>query len=110
MRQPQVRIRARPGRRTGTDHPRAIVRKTDSSSAVRVPIHRAPGRCDERTMMSPLIPYVIEQTSRGERSFDIYSRLLAERIIFLGTPVDDQIANVIVARWGARRGMFATAG
>ena len=48
--------------------------------------------------MSPLIPYVIEQTSRGERSFDIYSRLLAERIIFLGTPVDDQIANVIVAQ------------
>jgi len=48
--------------------------------------------------MSPLIPYVIEQTSRGERSFDIYSRLLAERIIFLGTPVDDQIANVVVAQ------------
>ena len=48
--------------------------------------------------MSPLIPYVIEQTSRGERSFDIYSRLLAERIIFLGTPIDDQIANLIVAQ------------
>lgn len=48
--------------------------------------------------MSPLIPMVIEQTSRGERSFDIYSRLLAERIIFLGTPVDDQIANLIVAQ------------
>lgn len=48
--------------------------------------------------MSPLVPYVIEQTSRGERSFDIYSRLLAERIIFLGTPVDDQIANLIVAQ------------
>jgi ATP-dependent Clp protease protease subunit len=41
---------------------------------------------------------VIEQTSRGERSFDIYSRLLNERIIFLGTPVDDQIANLIVAQ------------
>jgi len=48
--------------------------------------------------MSPLIPMVIEQTSRGERSFDIYSRLLNERIIFLGTPVDDQIANLIVAQ------------
>ena len=48
--------------------------------------------------MSPLIPMVVEQTSRGERSFDIYSRLLAERIIFLGTPVDDQIANLIVAQ------------
>ncbi|MGD9570458.1 MAG: ATP-dependent Clp endopeptidase proteolytic subunit ClpP [Thermoleophilia bacterium] len=48
--------------------------------------------------MSPLIPMVVEQTSRGERSFDIYSRLLNERIIFLGTPVDDQIANLIVAQ------------
>jgi ATP-dependent Clp protease, protease subunit len=48
--------------------------------------------------VSPLIPIVIEQTSRGERSFDIYSRLLNERIIFLGTPVDDQIANLIVAQ------------
>ena len=48
--------------------------------------------------MSPLIPMVIEQTSRGERSFDIYSRLLNERIIFLGTPVDDQIANLVVAQ------------
>ncbi len=48
--------------------------------------------------MSPLIPMVVEQTSRGERSFDIYSRLLNERIVFLGTPVDDQIANLIVAQ------------
>ena len=45
-----------------------------------------------------IIPSVIEQTSRGERSFDIYSRLLNERIIFLGTPVDDQIANLTVAQ------------
>ena len=48
--------------------------------------------------MSPLVPMVVEQTSRGERAFDIYSRLLAERIVFLGTPVDDQIANLIVAQ------------
>ena len=48
--------------------------------------------------MSPMIPMVIEQTSRGERAFDIYSRLLNERIVFLGTPVDDQIANLIVAQ------------
>jgi ATP-dependent Clp protease protease subunit len=41
---------------------------------------------------------VVEQTSRGERAFDIYSRLLSERIIFLGTPVDDQIANLVVAQ------------
>ena len=48
--------------------------------------------------MSPLSPMVIEQTSRGERSFDIYSRLLNERIIFLGTPIDDMVANLIVAQ------------
>ena len=48
--------------------------------------------------MSPLVPMVIEQTSRGERSFDIYSRLLNERIVFLGTPVTDEIANLIVAQ------------
>jgi ATP-dependent Clp protease protease subunit len=48
--------------------------------------------------VSPLIPMVIEQTSRGERAFDIYSRLLNERIIFLGTPIDDQIANLVVAQ------------
>ena len=48
--------------------------------------------------MSPLVPMVVEQTSRGERSFDIYSRLLNERIVFLGTPIDDQIANLIVAQ------------
>jgi len=48
--------------------------------------------------VAPLIPMVIEQTSRGERSFDIYSRLLNERIIFLGTPIDDQIANLVVAQ------------
>src|SRR3978361_332316 len=48
--------------------------------------------------MSPLDQMVVGQTSRGERAFDIYSRLLNERIIFLGTPVDDQIANLIVAQ------------
>ena len=47
--------------------------------------------------MSPLIPMVVEQTVHGERSFDIYSRLLNERIIFLGTPVDDEIANLTIA-------------
>jgi ATP-dependent Clp protease protease subunit len=52
----------------------------------------------ETPRMSPLIPMVIEQTSRGERAFDIYSRLLNERIIFLGTPIDDQIANLVVAQ------------
>lgn len=46
----------------------------------------------------PYIPYVIEQTGRGERSYDIYSRLLKDRIIFLGSEVDDHIANLIVAQ------------
>ena len=46
----------------------------------------------------PMIPTVVESTSRGEREFDIYSRLLNERIIFLGTPVDDMVANLIVAQ------------
>lgn len=51
--------------------------------------------------MSPtnyLVPMVVEQTNRGERSFDIYSRLLKERIIFLGTPINDEIANLIMAQ------------
>jgi ATP-dependent Clp protease protease subunit len=46
----------------------------------------------------PLVPMVVEQSARGERSFDIYSRLLNERIVFLGTPVDDQVSNLIVAQ------------
>jgi ATP-dependent Clp protease protease subunit len=53
---------------------------------------------NEARTVSPLVPMVVEQTSRGERAFDIYSRLLNERIVFLGTPVDDQIANLIVAQ------------
>lgn len=44
------------------------------------------------------IPYVIEQTNRGERTYDIYSRLLKDRIIFLGTGIDDQVANVVIAQ------------
>jgi ATP-dependent Clp protease protease subunit len=47
---------------------------------------------------SSLVPMVLEQTSRGERSFDIYSRLLNERIIFIGQPIDDDIANLVVAQ------------
>ena len=47
---------------------------------------------------SVLVPMVVEQTSRGERSYDIYSRLLKENIIFLGTPIDDNVANLIIAQ------------
>lgn len=50
------------------------------------------------SISNQLIPIVIEQTARGERSFDIYSRLLKERIIFVGTPIDDHIANLVIAQ------------
>ena len=49
-------------------------------------------------MIDQLIPIVVEQTNRGERSYDIYSRLLKERIIFIGTAIDDNIANVVIAQ------------
>ena len=49
-------------------------------------------------MKNYLVPVVVEQTSRGERSFDIYSRLLKERIVFLGTPIDDAVGNLIMAQ------------
>jgi ATP-dependent Clp protease protease subunit len=48
--------------------------------------------------MSALVPFVVEQTNRGERAYDIYSRLLKERIIFLGGPIDDEVANLIIAQ------------
>jgi len=51
-----------------------------------------------KNMFNYLVPYVVEETGRGERGYDIYSRLLKDRIIFLGTPVDDQVANVIIAQ------------
>jgi ATP-dependent Clp protease protease subunit len=53
---------------------------------------------DHEQYRNYLVPMVVEQTSRGERAFDIYSRLLKERIVIMGTPVDDQIANLIVAQ------------
>jgi ATP-dependent Clp protease protease subunit len=46
----------------------------------------------------PLIPYVIEQSARGERAFDIYSRLLRDRIVFIGSPIDDDMANLVIAQ------------
>jgi ATP-dependent Clp protease protease subunit len=51
-----------------------------------------------RPISNYLVPMVVEQTSRGERSFDIYSRLLSERIIFVGTPIDDTVANLVMAQ------------
>src|SRR6476661_5582661 len=52
----------------------------------------------DRTTTSNLVPMVVEQTARGERAFDIYSRLLKDRVIFLGGPLDDYVANLIVAQ------------
>jgi ATP-dependent Clp protease protease subunit len=49
-------------------------------------------------MYSMLIPMVVEQSSRGERAYDIYSRLLKDRIIFLGDQIDDEVANIVIAR------------
>jgi ATP-dependent Clp protease, protease subunit len=51
-----------------------------------------------KTVSQNIIPMVIEQTGRGERAYDIYSRLLKERIIFIGTPIDDDVANLIIAQ------------
>jgi ATP-dependent Clp protease protease subunit len=62
---------------------------------------RTPARTASPRTTGPrgyLVPVVVEQTSRGERSFDIYSRLLSERIVFLGTPIDDTVSNLIMAQ------------
>ena len=53
---------------------------------------------DPYDIQAAIVPTVVEQTNRGERHFDIYSRLLKDRIIFLGTPIDDQVANLIMAQ------------
>ena len=59
----------------------------------------AKGRASEPAMPADIVvPHVIEQTPRGERGYDIYSRLLKERIIFIGTPIDDTVANLVVAQ------------
>ena len=52
---------------------------------------------NEKNLMQ-LVPMVVEQTSRGERAYDIYSRLLKDRIVFIGTPINDTIANLVVAQ------------
>ena len=48
--------------------------------------------------METLVPMVVEQTSRGERAYDIFSRLLKDRIVFIGTPIDDVVSNLIIAQ------------
>jgi ATP-dependent Clp protease protease subunit len=59
---------------------------------------RHPSLLSDRTVTNTLVPIVVEQTARGERSYDIFSRLLKDRIILLGTPIDDVIANLVVAQ------------
>src|SRR5205809_7672674 len=49
-------------------------------------------------MQNYSMPFVVEQTGRGERSYDIYSRLLVDRIVFIGTPIDDMVANIVIAQ------------
>ena len=53
---------------------------------------------DDRIMANHLVPMVVEQTGRGERAYDIFSRLLKDRIIFIGSPIDDNIANLVIAQ------------
>jgi ATP-dependent Clp protease, protease subunit len=66
-----------------------VGRRNDRSGAPRRKVHH---------VKDYLVPVVVEQTARGERSFDIYSRLLNERIVFLGTPIDDNVGNLIMAQ------------
>src|SRR3989440_3789838 len=57
-----------------------------------------PKREDEEPMPTIYTPYVIERSSRGERTYDVFSRLLMDRIIFLGTPINDDVANIVIAQ------------
>ena len=79
-------------------HPASRRAPSRESAARSVSRARGSGTASARVGGMPLIPMVIERTARGEREFDIYSRLLNERIIFLGTPIDDQVANLVVAQ------------
>jgi hypothetical protein len=75
--------------------------KADEDSRKTVSEPPEQDRAEERAMKETtnyLVPVVVEQTARGERSFDIYSRLLKERIVFLGTPIDDAVGNLIMAQ------------
>ena len=69
-----------------------------TSLTIRAGLARSHTESGGKMGQSVLVPMVVEQTSRGERAYDIYSRLLKENIIFLGTPIDDQVANLIIAQ------------
>src|SRR6202050_372966 len=72
--------------------------RTRSLGAVSCCFMKEPSSMWSPMQNSVLVPMVVEQTSRGERAFDIYSRLLKENIIFLGTPIDDNVANLVIAQ------------
>src|SRR5271170_2940945 len=72
--------------------------RTRSPGALSCCLMKEPSFMRSPMQNSVLVPMVVEQTSRGERAFDIYSRLLKENIIFLGTPIDDNVANLIMAQ------------
>src|SRR5690606_15290823 len=62
-------------------------------------VHACPTRrSSDLGRMGYLVPMVVEQTNRGERAYDIYSRLLKERIVFIGGPINDQLANLVIAQ------------
>lgn len=65
---------------------------------VKQPLYEVPDLSDSSTIQNNLIPMVVETTNRGERAYDIYSRLLKDRIVILGTPVNDAVASTIVAQ------------
>src|SRR5690606_24441250 len=81
------------GRRKRSGNVSRRTRPWSCSSARRRPFDR-----EDREMTYIPMPFVVEQTHRGERSYDIYSRLLKDRIIFLGTPINDDVANVVIAQ------------
>ena len=78
--------------------PSAVTEPTEGLAGVRRPGARARAGRDGGAGVTPLVPMVVEQTSRGERSFDIYSRLLKDRIVMVGSAIDDQVANLVVAQ------------
>jgi ATP-dependent Clp protease protease subunit len=75
-----------------------LFRSPDSLTRLRAFVTLRHGSSQIDVMNDFLVPIVVEQTGRGERSWDIYSRLLVDRIVFLGTPVDDTVSNIIIAQ------------
>jgi len=95
----QVRARLRPWRRRLRGRPGSAPPKLPTVTLeIPKPSRFLQGEATMQPISDYLVPVVIEQTNRGERSFDIYSRLLKERIVFLGTPLDDTVANLIMAQ------------